>query len=457
LPKGQPETYEPVYLTSAYFNKHTMHWHEDLQFILVLEGMVHLKIGYESIDLKARDIMLINSNEIHSIESADDPTKVVFLYLYSDYVQQICPGFYEAVASCPFRKAFEQTNKNRRKLYGALELVLANLQNRDSCLKAEYDQKLSESVCELLSILFDCHKPTMVNAKRGQVEVSDDKIKMINRLLKSLRDNSDHKINLKEFAEDEFISMYHLSRCIKEVTGCSFRSWISYYRLEKAEKMLLTTDWSLAEIADQCGFSDVRYFVKQFEEWHKISPEEFRKNYWQDEQSAYETITEIERRSLLKINELSTNDFLLQGKVLSTSDVVGSGYPDLYFFSGQGTFAYLGSQYGVREEGQLLSQRGQWLLTGKILVLSVMEEQRAYGGEPTDDLLLGEILTGYQLVQSEENYQLALLRVIYVISPGEQNYSRPDETANIVNMTVGFVIIDTPGQPDYFLHVQVVT
>lgn len=114
MSKGQPETYEPVYFTSAYFNKHTMHWHEDLQFILVLEGMVHLKIGYESIDLKARDIMLINSNEIHSIESADDPTKVLFLYLYSDYVQQIYPGFYEAVASCPFRKAFEQTNKKRR-------------------------------------------------------------------------------------------------------------------------------------------------------------------------------------------------------------------------------------------------------------------------------------------------------------------------------------------------------
>ena len=262
MSKGQPKTYGPVYFESAYFDKHTMHWHEHLQLILVLEGMVHLKIGYESIDLKARDMMLINSNEIHSIESTDDPTKVLFLYLDFDYVQQAYPGFYEAVASCPFRRAFEQTKKKRRKLYGDLELVLTNLQNRNSCLKAEYDQKLSGSVWGLLSVLFDCHKPTLVNAKRGHIEVSDDKNKMISRLLKSLRENSVHKINLKEFAEKEFISMYHLSRCIKEVTGCSFRSWISYYRLEKAEKMLLTTDWSLSEIADQCGFSAVRYFVK---------------------------------------------------------------------------------------------------------------------------------------------------------------------------------------------------
>ena len=113
MSKGQPKTYGPVYFESAYFDKHTMHWHEHLQLILVLEGMVHLKIGYESIDLKARDMMLINSNEIHSIESTDDPTKVLFLYLDFDYVQQAYPGFYEAVASCPFRRAFEQTKKKR--------------------------------------------------------------------------------------------------------------------------------------------------------------------------------------------------------------------------------------------------------------------------------------------------------------------------------------------------------
>lgn len=122
----------------------------------------------------------------------------------------------------------------------------------------------------------------------------------------------------------------------------------------------------------------------------------------------------------LSETEKKISFFLLQGEVFSTSDVVGSGYPELYFFSEQGTYAYLGSQYGVREEGQLLSQRGKWLLTDNILVLSVTEEQRAYGGEPTDDLLLGEILTGYQVMQIEDTYQLA-----YAVSSGEDEVGRP--------------------------------
>lgn len=131
----------------------------------------------------------------------------------------------------------------------------------------------------------------------------------------------------------------------------------------------------------------------------------------QNNNSTGKEISEIEK-------EISY--FLLQGEVLSTSDVVGSGYPELYYFSEQGTYAYLGSQYGVREEGQLLSQRGQWSLTDNILLLSVLEEKRAYGGELADDLLLGEILIGYQVVHSEEAYQLA-----YAVSLSEDDLGRP--------------------------------
>jgi hypothetical protein len=112
--------------------------------------------------------------------------------------------------------------------------------------------------------------------------------------------------------------------------------------------------------------------------------------------------------------ERMISDFLRQDEVFSTSDVVGSGYPAFYYFSEQGTYAYLGNQYGVREEGQLLSQRGEWTVQGNILVLFVKEEKRAYGGEPTDDLLLGQVLTDFQVVHEQESYELA-----YAVSFGE--------------------------------------
>ncbi len=47
-----------------------------------------------------------------------------------------------------------------------------------------------------------------------------------------------------------------------------------------------------------------------------------------------------------------------------------------------------------------------------------------------------------------------MLRIIFVVSPGQQNNTRFNETANIINMAVGLIIINTPGQPDYFLDIQ---
>jgi hypothetical protein len=102
-------------------------------------------------------------------------------------------------------------------------------------------------------------------------------------------------------------------------------------------------------------------------------------------------------------------NFLTDGEVLSHSDTVGSGYPGLYYFSPEGLYSYLGSQYGIREEGQLLSQRGEWSLIDNTLLLTILEEKRTYGGEPTHDLLLGDILTDYQVIHSKDSYQLIIM------------------------------------------------
>jgi hypothetical protein len=87
-----------------------------------------------------------------------------------------------------------------------------------------------------------------------------------------------------------------------------------------------------------------------------------------DEQSNNDT-----DKDLLE-TERKIGSFLLQGEVLSTSYIVCSGYTELYFFSEQGTYAYLGGRYGEHEECQFLSQRFRGLFTGNMRVLYVNEE-----------------------------------------------------------------------------------
>jgi AraC-like DNA-binding protein len=92
-------------------------------------------------------------------------------------------------------------------------------------------------------------------------------------------DNFSRKLTLSEIAERENLSIYYLSHIIKEATGLSFQDLLSYIRVEESEKLLLGTNKKIGAIAEETGFSAVRYYIKHFEHWFDMHPLEYRKKY----------------------------------------------------------------------------------------------------------------------------------------------------------------------------------
>ena len=72
---------------------------------------------------------------------------------------------------------------------------------------------------------------------------------------------------------------YHLSNIIKEETGKSLHQFLIYYRLRLARDLLLTTQYSISEIAWRCGFGSTAYFIKLFRQNIGMTPKEYRKQY----------------------------------------------------------------------------------------------------------------------------------------------------------------------------------
>ena len=92
-------------------------------------------------------------------------------------------------------------------------------------------------------------------------------------------DNYNRKLTLNEIAEREHLSIYYLSHIIKESAGLSFQDLLSYIRVEESEKLLLGTNKKIGTIAEETGFSAVRYYIKHFEHWFGMHPQEYRKKY----------------------------------------------------------------------------------------------------------------------------------------------------------------------------------
>lgn len=92
-----------------------------------------------------------------------------------------------------------------------------------------------------------------------------------------LCEHAREQITLTEVASHFAVSPSHLSRVFHQETGFGVREYLVHYRVRQACDLLLNTDLSVTQIADQCGFSDSNYFGDAFKKATGLSPREYRK------------------------------------------------------------------------------------------------------------------------------------------------------------------------------------
>jgi two-component system, response regulator YesN len=85
-------------------------------------------------------------------------------------------------------------------------------------------------------------------------------------------------ISLSHIAEILSVSESHISRIFKKETGINFVPWVNRFRVEYSLDLLASGEYKLYDIADLSGFSDYKYYTRQFKRFMGISPTEFRKN-----------------------------------------------------------------------------------------------------------------------------------------------------------------------------------
>ena len=71
----------------------------------------------------------------------------------------------------------------------------------------------------------------------------------------------------------------YLGRIFKDATGHSFSSYLNMLRIGKAKTLLLQTNSTISEIADQVGYNSVNYFVNVFKKTLGMFPLQYRSSH----------------------------------------------------------------------------------------------------------------------------------------------------------------------------------
>jgi AraC-like DNA-binding protein len=83
-------------------------------------------------------------------------------------------------------------------------------------------------------------------------------------------------ISLVDVAQAVKYSPAYLTKIVGIKTGCTINVWIVKRRLFEAQKLLKQTRYTIEEISQKVGYSNVNHFFRQFRQLHGVTPSQWR-------------------------------------------------------------------------------------------------------------------------------------------------------------------------------------
>jgi len=108
-------------------------------------------------------------------------------------------------------------------------------------------------------------------------EGQDDSFNVhIETVKRYILDHYDEKLTVKALAQTAGINPVYCGALFKRLMGRSISSFINSVRINKAAALLETGEYTVGEVAEKTGFSDVYYFSNTFKKLMGVSPNTYK-------------------------------------------------------------------------------------------------------------------------------------------------------------------------------------
>ena len=253
------------------------HWHDEMEIIYVSEGAVSVSLRNEEYILDEGDIVLVHPQTIHAIKQYRDHSARYFNILFRFSMlesgsKDICrekyfQPIYDRELLMPERLTAEHP------LHGELKPLIQQLLVDPRRQRQSDELMIKSRVFEIMyRILPYCEKADKDSAYE---DIVFEKLK---RSLRYLEEHFADDLTIGHMAAISNYSASHFSKLFRQLTGDSFTQYLKRFRLETAAERIRTEKAKISEIAMECGFSNLSYFSRAFNERYKMSPSEYRRH-----------------------------------------------------------------------------------------------------------------------------------------------------------------------------------
>lgn len=249
------------------------HWHKEIELIRVTKGNLYLTLGKNTYFLERGKAAVVNSDTLHGAipEKNCEYSCAVFDPLGFATPQQSVQSFVNEIKSGQI--SFCEVPEDKR----ALEAINAVFGALESGASGRLPYVKMETVSAIYNFYGTFLRLGLVNrTNTDSVAQNKDSVKL-KRTLEYIRQNYSRQINLTDMANVCGMSPKYFCEYFKSMTGHTPVEYLNVYRISKAAKLLLNTDEPVTQIALDCGYNDLSYFIKQFGKHKGMSPGKFRK------------------------------------------------------------------------------------------------------------------------------------------------------------------------------------
>ena len=116
-----------------------------------------------------------------------------------------------------------------------------------------------------------------IDTNEGGYTVSKIDLERINRIYAYIIAHYTQEVHLDEVAHLANMTETAFCRYFKKVTQKTFVEIVTEFRIKHACQMLRTTQKTMVEICFESGFGNLSHFNKQFKQWMKVPPLQYRK------------------------------------------------------------------------------------------------------------------------------------------------------------------------------------
>ena len=239
------------------------HWHRSIEIFAVCDGELEFKIDEKTWHLTAGEFMIVNSNEVHEVDSPL-PNETIVLQIPLKVFEKYYTG----------EQFIWFTHEPGRKDARFMEL-LEELYKTYCEKQCGYDMKMNSIFYHLLYLLVKEYRLTEVENAFVRKNKNLNKLSTITAYMK---ENYAQELSLEEVARIFGYSPTYLSRMFQKYAGITYKSYLQNIRLEYAMKDLKGGKYNITETALRSGFSGSKAMARAFRKKYGILPSEYKEN-----------------------------------------------------------------------------------------------------------------------------------------------------------------------------------